>query len=97
MEATIFISLHLLLFTHPFVLHLTTLISNSNHKVSNNCMTMNNNLEMLWKEAVMAYFKTIYRHVPAAIKGNYENPHKGQQMSWPIFHFIYYTIEVLQT
>jgi hypothetical protein len=76
MEATNFISLQLLLFTYPFVLHLTTLISNSNHKVSNNCMIINNNLEMVWKEAVMAYIITLYSHVPALIKRNHDNPHK---------------------
>jgi hypothetical protein len=59
-------------------------------------MIMNNNLEMLWKEAVMAYFKILYSHMPPATKENHENPHKGQQMSWPIFCFISYTFEFLQ-
>jgi len=44
----------------------------------------------------MVYFKTLYSHVPPAIKGNHENPHEGQQMSWLIFHFIYYSFQFLQ-
>jgi len=38
---------------------------------------MNNNLEMLWKEAVMVYFEILYSHVPPVIKGNHENLHEG--------------------
>jgi hypothetical protein len=36
-------------------------------------LKMNNELKMMWKEAAVAYFKTLYWYMPGEAKKNNEN------------------------
>jgi hypothetical protein len=42
---------------------------------------MNNELETMWKEAVMAAFKVISWHLPRGTEENHEKPQSG----YPVF------------
>jgi hypothetical protein len=41
---------------------------------------VNSELERIWKEAVVAYFKVLLRYSPGRTKENHE-----ESQSWPIF------------
>jgi hypothetical protein len=36
-------------------------------------MTVTNELESMWKESALAYFKALYQKLPGGTVGNYEN------------------------
>jgi hypothetical protein len=40
-------------------------------------MIMNNNLERIWKEAVLAQFKVLSRHLPGSTEENHKEPQSG--------------------
>jgi hypothetical protein len=44
---------------------------------------MINELESMWKEAVMAEFKVLYQNLPGVTKENHKNPQSGQPVSRP--------------
>jgi hypothetical protein len=42
--------------------------------VSNSWMILNNELENMWEEAVVAKFTALFRHLPGRIQENHEEP-----------------------
>jgi hypothetical protein len=50
-------------------------------------MTVNNELEMMWKEAVVAAYckvcKVLAQCLPAGIKENHEQPQTRELVFWP--------------
>jgi hypothetical protein len=52
---------------------------------SNDSMTLNYELDVLWKEAVMTVFRVIFRHLPEGTKENNENFCNDRWVSWPRF------------
>jgi hypothetical protein len=40
-------------------------------------MTVSNELERMWKEAVLAEFKAIFRYLPGGTEENHEKPQSG--------------------
>jgi hypothetical protein len=40
-------------------------------------MTVNNELERMWKEAVMAKFKVLSQHLPGRTEENHKKPQSG--------------------
>jgi hypothetical protein len=45
-------------------------VSNSDNMASNEWMTVNNELERMWKEEVFSYLKVLYRHLPGGTDEN---------------------------
>jgi hypothetical protein len=46
----------------------------SEYTQSSGRMLANDELERIWKEVVVTYFKVIFRHLPGETEGNHENP-----------------------
>jgi hypothetical protein len=55
----------------------------SDYIASNERMIVNNELERMWKEAVVAKFMVLSRHLPGGTKENHEKPQSGQPVSGP--------------
>jgi hypothetical protein len=55
-----------------FLVYLTTL-SVSEYMASNERLIVNNELEMMWKEAVVAFFKLLSWNLPGGTEVNHEN------------------------
>jgi hypothetical protein len=51
--------------------------SKSDYIASNERMIVNNELERKWKEAVVAQFKVLSRHLPGGTKENHEKSQSG--------------------
>jgi hypothetical protein len=49
----------------------------SDYIASNERMIVNNELESMWKEAVMAQFKVLSRHLPGGTDEIHEKPRSG--------------------
>jgi hypothetical protein len=47
-------------------------VSNSDYAVLNDWMTVNNELEMMWKEAVVAQFEVLHWQLPGQTQENLE-------------------------
>jgi hypothetical protein len=56
---------------------------------------VNDELEMIWKEAVVAYVEALFRHLTECNEENHGKPQSGQPVSGPIFEPS--TSEVLTT
>jgi hypothetical protein len=52
-------------------------ISISGYIVLDESMPVSDELERMWKEAVMAYFKVLSRHFPGGTEENHEKPRSG--------------------
>jgi hypothetical protein len=48
-------------------------------------MTVNNELQWIWKEAVVNYLKILSRIFPGVTGEDKENPESKQSLSWPTF------------
>jgi hypothetical protein len=48
--------------------------TNQQYTVPNDGQLVNNELEMVWKEAVMASFMTLHRHLPVSSEEAHQNP-----------------------
>jgi hypothetical protein len=46
-------------------------------------MIMNGDLERMWKEEVMAYFKVSSWHLPGGTEEYHKKPQFGQLVFWP--------------
>jgi hypothetical protein len=46
---------------------------------------MNDDIVRIWKEAVVAYFKVLSRHLPGGTDENHEELESGERVSWPRF------------
>jgi hypothetical protein len=51
----------------------------------NECMLMNNELEAMWKEAAVAWFKALSRHLPGTTERTQGTPQSGQSVFRPRF------------
>jgi hypothetical protein len=49
----------------------------SDYIASNKRMIVNNELERMWKETVVAQFKVLSRHLPGGTEGNHEKTQSG--------------------
>jgi hypothetical protein len=57
-----------------FVIYLTILLSHSDYIASNERVKMNDELEDLWKEAVVTYFKVLFLQLRGEAEENHVNP-----------------------
>jgi hypothetical protein len=45
---------------------------------------MNNELQRMWKEAVMTYFKVLFQHLPRRTEENYKNFNQVKNNIWDL-------------
>jgi hypothetical protein len=72
-----------LLNTALFLAYLTTIFNCLDHIVSNVNIVAKEDLEMVWKEAVVAYFKVLFQLSVRSNEKNNEKPQSHQPVTGP--------------